>query len=71
MGSVFHGNGLLFLITLKSTQNTVHPSRGVARIFQRGGVTAGTPSGDCRLYKVYTTALPRVSAGSVVLIIAA
>ena len=71
MGYVFHGNGLLFLITVKSTQNTVHPSRGVARIFQRGGVTAGTPSGDRRLYKVYTTALPRVSAGSVVLIIAA
>ena len=23
--------------TVKSTQNTVHPSRGVARIFQRGG----------------------------------
>ena len=26
-----------------------------------------SPSGDCRLYMVYTTAFPRVSAGSVVL----
>ena len=41
-------------------------ARGVARIFQ-GGVTAGTTSGDRRLYMVYTAALPRVSAGSVVL----
>ena len=44
--------------------------RGVARIFQRGGhrdYSAGTPSGDRRLYMVYTAALPRVSAGSVVL----
>ena len=32
-----------------------------------GGVTAGTPSGDRRLYMVYTTALPHVSAGSVIL----
>ena len=31
------------------------------------GVTAGTPSGDRRLYMVYTAALPGVSAGSVVL----
>ena len=37
-------------------------NRGEARIFQRGGggVTAGTPSGDRRLYMVYTAALPRV-----------
>ena len=44
--------------------------RGVARIFQSGGggATAGTPSGDHRLYMVYTAALPRVSAGSVVLL---
>ena len=32
-----------------------------------GGVTPGTPSGDRQLYMVYTAALPRVSAGSVVL----
>ena len=32
-----------------------------------GGVAAGTPYGDRRLYIVYTAALPRVSAGSVVL----
>ena len=44
--------------------------RGVARIFKSrggGGSQTGTPSGDCRLYMVYTAALPRVSAGSVVL----
>ena len=32
-----------------------------------GGVTAETRSGDRRLYMDYTAALPRVSAGSVVL----
>ena len=37
--------------------------KGVARIFQRGE----SPSGDRRLYIVYTAALPCVSAGSVVL----
>ena len=44
-------------------------SRGMARIFQKGvgGGTAGTPSGDRRLYMAYTAALPRVSAGLVVL----
>ena len=45
-------------------------SRGVARIFQRGGggvSQTGTPFGDRRLYMVYTAALPGVSAGSVVL----
>ena len=42
--------------------------RGVARIFQKeGGVTEATPSGDRRLYMVNNAALPRVSAGSVVL----
>ena len=25
MGNIFHGNDLLFLITVKGTQNTVHP----------------------------------------------
>ena len=38
---------------------------GVARICQGG--EGGSPSGDRRLYMVYTAALPRVSAGSVVL----
>ena len=43
--------------------------RGVARIFQKEGgvVTEATPSGDRRLYMVNNAALPRVSAGSVVL----
>ena len=35
--------------------------------FSKGGSQTGTPSGDRRLYMVYTGALPRVSAGSVVL----
>ena len=47
-------------------------SRGVARIFQKGeGGGWSSPSGDrrlyVRLYMVYTAALPRESAGSVVL----
>ena len=44
------------------TQVNTLTNRSVARIFQRG-VTAGTPSGDRRLYMAYTAALPRVSAG--------
>ena len=53
MGNVFHGNGLLFLITVKSTQNTVHPSRGVARIFQRGGHSRDTIRGSPTMYGLY------------------
>ena len=53
MGNVFHGNGLLFLITVKSTQNTVHPSRGVARIFQRGGHSRDTIRGSPTIYGLY------------------
>ena len=40
--------------------------RGIARNFI-GGITEATPSGDHRLYMVYTAALPHVSVGSVVL----
>ena len=46
-------------------------ARGVARSFQKGGgsqrLLTRSPSGDRRLYMVYTAAFPRVSAGSVVL----
>ena len=45
-------------------------NRSVARICQRGGhrdYSRGTPSGDHRLYMIYTAGLPHVSAGSVVL----
>ena len=38
--------------------------QGRSQDFSKGG---GSPSGDRRLYMVYTAALPRVSAGSVVL----
>ena len=41
--------------------------QGRSQDFSKGGSQTGTPSGDRRLYMVYTAALPRVSAGSVVL----
>ena len=40
-----------------------HYVQGRSQDFSKGG----SPSGDRRLYMVYTAALPRVSAGSVVL----
>ena len=40
-----------------------HSAQGRSQDFSKGG----SPSGDRRLYMVYTAALPRVSAGSVVL----
>ena len=47
------------------------PSQGRSRDLSKGGghrdYSTGTPSGDRRLYMVYTAALPHVSAGSVVL----
>ena len=46
------------------------PSQGHSQDLSRGGhrdYSTGTPSGDRRLYMVYTAALPHVSAGSVVL----
>ena len=42
--------------------------QGRSQDFSKGGSQTGTPSGDRRLYMVYTAALPRVSAGSVVLL---
>ena len=44
-----------------------HHEQGRSQDFSKGGSQTGTPSGDRRLYMVYTAALPRVSAGSVVL----
>ena len=41
--------------------------QGRSQDFSKGGSQTGTPSGDRRLYMVYTAALPRVSAGSIVL----
>ena len=41
--------------------------QGRSQDFSKGCSQTGTPSGDRRLYMVYTAALPRVSAGSVVL----
>ena len=46
---------------------SLYEKTGAEPGFFKGEVTAGTPSGDRRLYMVYTAALPRVSAGSVVL----
>ena len=36
--------------------------QGRSQDFSKQGSQTGTPSGDRRLYMVYTTALPRVSA---------
>ena len=41
--------------------------QGRSQDFSKGGSKTGIPSGDRRLYMVYIAALPRVSAGSVVL----
>ena len=41
-----------------------YPGQGRSQDFSKGG----SPSGDRRLYMVYTAALPRVSAGSVILL---
>ena len=41
--------------------------QGRSQDFSKGGSQTGTPSGDRRLYMVYTAALPRVPAGLVVL----
>ena len=41
--------------------------QGRSQDFSKGGSQTGTPSGDRRLYMVYTAALHRVSAGPVVL----
>ena len=48
------------------------PSQGHSQDLSKGGgahrdYSTGIPSGDRRLYMVYTAALPHVSAGSVVL----
>ena len=45
--------------------------QGRRQDFSKGGsqrLLTRSPSGDRRLYMVYTAALPRVSAGSVVLL---
>ena len=44
----------------------VNIKQGRSQDFSKGRSQIGTPSGDCRLYMVYTAALPRVSAGSVI-----
>jgi len=40
MGNVFHGNGLLFLITVKGTQSTVHPSHLLSTLSTYAGVSS-------------------------------
>ena len=44
----------------------VNIKQGRSQDFSKGRSQTETPSGDCRLYMVYTAALPRVSAGSVI-----
>ena len=40
MGNVFHGNGLLFVITVKGTQSTVHPSHLLSTLSMYAGVSS-------------------------------
>ena len=63
-------NYLLISLLFNSSHGTflhildfVYVLQGRSQDFSKGG----SPSGDRRLYMVYTAALPRVSAGSVVL----
>ena len=42
-------------------------AQGRSQDFSKGGSQTGTPSGDRRLYMVYTAAFPRESVGSVIL----
>ena len=60
--------GTILMATLERAKvcAACHEDQGRSQDFSKGGSQIGTPSGDCRLYMVYTTALPRVSAGSVV-----
>ena len=61
--------GTILMATLERAKvcAACHEDQGRSQDFSKGGSQTGTPSGDRRLYMVYTTALPRVSAGSVVL----
>ena len=60
--------GTILMATLERAKvcAACHEDQGRSQDFSKGGSQTGTPSGDRRLYMVYTTALPRVSAGSVV-----
>ena len=61
--------GTILMATLERAKvcAACHEDQGRSQDFSKGGSQTGTPSGDRRLYMVYTAALPRVSAGSVVL----
>ena len=60
--------GTILMATLERAKvcAACHEDQGRSQDFSKGGSQTGTPSGDRRLYMVYTTALPRVSAGTVV-----
>ena len=60
--------GTILMATLERAKvcAACHEDQGRSQDFSNGGSQTGTPSGDRRLYMVYTAALPRVSAGSVV-----
>ena len=60
--------GTILMATLERAKvcAACHEDQGRSQDFSKGGSQTGTPSADRRLYMVYTTALPRVSAGSVV-----
>ena len=60
--------GTILMATLERAKvcAACHEDQGRSQDFSKRGSQTGTPSGDRRLYMVYGTALPRVSAGSVV-----
>ena len=60
--------GTILMATLERAKvcAACHEDQGLSQDFSKGGSQTGTQSGDRRLYMVYTTALPRVSAGLVV-----
>ena len=60
--------GTILMATLERAKvcAACHEDQGRSQDFSKGGSQTGTPSGDRRLYMVYTAALPGVSAGSVV-----
>ena len=61
--------GTILMATLERAKvcAACHEDQGRSQDFSKGGSQTGTPSGNRRLYVVYIAALPRVSAGSVIL----
>ena len=67
IGHQVRGGSLIYIYICAAMKGVAFQGR--SQDFSKVGAESqtGTPSGDRRLYMVYTAALPRVSAGSVVL----